>query len=127
MKSNWIATLWEIVQTLATLSKDVERVNTETINLRKDVFDLAQNVRDLKSMVVHEKETTKLVLDSHVKELDFSEATLRAKFDVLTTRLDAKIAEFEHQLRPISSPRQSVLESDTEKKESPALSSVLPD
>jgi len=121
VKLNWITALWEIVQTLATLSKDVERTNTETKELRKDVYELAGMVRDLNSMVAHEKETTKLVLDSHTKEINHSETNINAKFDVLTTRLDAKIAEFEHRLKTISSPRQSVLlEGDTEKKESPA-------
>lgn len=121
MKLNWIAALWEIIQTLATLSKDVERVNTDMKELRKDVYELAQMVRELNSMVAHEKERTKLVLDSHIKEINHSEANIDAKFDVLTTRLDAKIAEFEHRLKTISSPRRNVLlEGDTEKKESPA-------
>ena len=111
MKSlNWLTALWEIIQTLAMLSKDVERVNTDMKELRNDVHALSQMVRELNNVVAYEKETTKILLDSHKNQINHTEESVAAKFDVLTTRLDAKIADFEHRLTIIfSNPKRDVL------------------
>ena len=53
---------------------------------------------ELKNDVKTEKETTKLILAHYESEIDHAKESIAAKFDVLTTRLDAKVAEFEHRL-----------------------------
>ena len=104
---SWITDLWQILETVATLTKDVERANTDIKDLRKDVNTLTLTVAELKSDLKNEKETTKLVLEHYESEIDHAKEGIAAKFDVLTTRLDAKVADFEHRL---SNPSAEVKE-----------------
>jgi len=106
---NWLKSLWEIIGTLATLSRDVERGNSEIKEMREDVHELAVMVMELKSALAHEKETAKIVRDGHKNQIDHAEETIIAKFDVLATRLDARIADFENRLTIISSKPRSRL------------------
>lgn len=95
---SWVTDLWKILETVATLTKEVERANSEIKELRRDVNTLTQTVTQLKSDLTHERETTKLVLDSYAKEGTHLKESLDSKFDVLVTRLDSKIAAFEHRI-----------------------------
>lgn len=95
---SWVTDLWQILETIATLTKEVERANTDIRDLRRDVNTLTLAVADLKNEVKNDKETTKLILDNYDKEIDHAKEGIAAKFDVLTTRLDAMLADFEHRL-----------------------------
>lgn len=95
---SWVTDLWQILETVATLTKEVERANTDIKELRRDVNTLTLTVADLKNELKNDKETTKLILDNYKSEIDHAKESIAAKFDVLTTRLDAKVADFEHRL-----------------------------
>jgi chromosome segregation ATPase len=95
---SWVTDLWQILETVATLTKEVERANTDIKDLRRDVNTLTLTVADLKSELKNEKEKTKLILDNYKSEIDHAKESIAAKFDVLTTRLDLKIADFENRL-----------------------------
>jgi predicted nucleic acid-binding Zn-ribbon protein len=95
----------KLIETVATLTKEVERANGEIKELRRDVNSLTLTVTQLKSDVTHEKETTKLVLDNQEKNGQHLKESIDSKFDVLLTRLDSKIAAFENRL-PDSSPEK---------------------
>lgn len=56
---SWAADLWKILETVATLTKEVERANSEIKELRRDVNTLTLTVTQLKGELSHEKETTK--------------------------------------------------------------------
>lgn len=100
---SWVTDLWQILETVATLTKEVERANTDIKELRRDVNTLTLTVADLKNDLKNEKETTKLILDNYKSEIDHAKESIAAKFDVLTTRLDLKVADFEHRLPAHSS------------------------
>lgn len=100
---SWVTDLWQILETVATLTKEVERANTDIKDLRKDVNTLTLTVADLKSELRNEKDRTALILEKYESEIDHAKESIAAKFDVLTTRLDAKVAEFEHRLPSPSS------------------------
>lgn len=100
---SWVTDLWQILETVATLTKVAERANTDIKDLRKDVNTLTLTVAELKSDLKNEKETTKLILEHYDSEIDHAKEGIAAKFDVLTTRLDAKVADFEHRLSHASS------------------------
>lgn len=100
---SWVTDLWQILETVATLTKEVERANTDIKELRKDVNTLTLTVAELKNDLKNEKETTKLILDNYKSEIDHAKESIAAKFDVLTTRLDAKVADFERRLPNIPS------------------------
>ena len=95
---SWVTDLWQILETVATLTKEVERANSDIKELRRDVNTLTLTVADLKNDLGNQKETTKLVLDNYESEIDHAKESIAAKFDVLTTRLDAKVADFERRL-----------------------------
>lgn len=95
---SWVKDLWQILEAVATLTKEVERANSEIKELRKDVNTLTLTLADLKNELRNEKETTKLILDNHKSEIDHAKESVGAKFDVLTTRLDSKVADFERRL-----------------------------
>lgn len=76
----------------------MKRANDDLKELRRDVHLLALTVADIKSELRKEKETTKLVLDGYERDANHSKESIGAKFDVLTTRLDAKIVDFERRL-----------------------------
>jgi peptidoglycan hydrolase CwlO-like protein len=101
---SWVTDLWQILETVATLTKEVERANTDIKELRRDVNTLTLTVADLKNDLKNEKETTKLILDNYKSEIDHAKESIAAKFEVLTTRLDLKVADFENRL---SKPSQS--------------------
>ncbi len=100
---SWVTDLWQILETVATLTKEVERGNTDLKELRRDVNTLTLTLAELKSDLRNEKETTKLILDSFESEIDHAKESIAAKFDVLTSRLDLKVADFERRLPKSSS------------------------
>ena len=104
---SWVSDLWKILETVATLTKEVERANSEIKELRKDVNTLTLTVTQLKSDLTHEKETTKLLLDNHEKDGRHLKESIDSKFDVLITRLDSKIAAFESRLPTDQSEKKS--------------------
>lgn len=63
---SWIADLWKILETVATLTKEVERANSEIKELRRDVNTLTLTVSQLRTDLAHETVTTELVLDNAV-------------------------------------------------------------
>ena len=95
---SWINDVWKIVETVATLTKEVERLNSENRDLRSDLNSLTLVVAELKTELSHQKETTALVLDSYSKEMEHAKESIGAKFDVLTTRLDSKVQDFERRM-----------------------------
>jgi chromosome segregation ATPase len=101
---SWVTDLWQILETVATLNKEVERANADIKDLRRDVNTLTLTVADLKNDLANQKETTKLVLDNHGSEINHAKESIAAKFDVLTSRLDLKVADFENRL-PKPSPQ----------------------
>ena len=110
---SWVTDLWQILETVATLTKEVERANADIKELRRDVHSLTLTVADLKNDLKNEKETTKLILDNYKSEIDHAKESIAAKFDVLTTRLDLKVADFEHRLptQPSETKDRRVLKS----------------
>jgi chromosome segregation ATPase len=114
---SWVTDLWKVLETVATLTKEVERANNEIKELRRDVNTLTHTVIQLKGDLTHEKETTKLVLDNHANDGKHLKESIDSKFDVLVARLDSKIAAFENRLPT----KQS------EKKSPPSLESGLDD
>lgn len=95
---SWVSDVWKIVETVATLTKEVERLNTENKDLRTDLHSLTLMVAELKTELSHQKETTNLVLESYNKEMQHAKESIGAKFDVLTTRLDSKVQDFERRM-----------------------------
>jgi len=112
---SWIEGLWKILETVSTLTKEVERSNREITELRRDVNTLTRTVIELKSDLTHEKATTKLVLDNYEKDGKHLKESIDSKFDVLITRLDSKIAAFENRMPAL------------EKKSLPSLESGMDD
>jgi chromosome segregation ATPase len=104
---SWVTDLWKILETVATLTKEVERANSEIKELRRDVNSLTLTVSQLKSDLTHEKETTKLVLDNHEKDGKRLKESIDSKFDVLITRLDSKISAFENRMPANPSEKKS--------------------
>lgn len=101
--------LWKILETVATLTKEVERANSEIKELRRDVNTLTLTVTQLKGDLTHEKETTKLVLNNYENDGKHLKESIDSKFDVLITRLDSKIAAFENRIPADPSDKQSPL------------------
>jgi chromosome segregation ATPase len=95
---SWVTDLWKILETVATLTKEVERANGEIKELRRDVNTLTVTIGQLESELIHEKATTKLVLDHHEKDGKHLKESIDSRFDVLITRLDSKIAAFENRM-----------------------------
>ena len=93
---SWVSDLWKILENVAALTKEVERGNSQIKELRSDVNTLTLAVSQLKSDLTHGKATTKLVLDNYEKDGKHLKESIDGKFDVLITRLDSKIAAFEH-------------------------------
>jgi chromosome segregation ATPase len=114
---SWVTDLWKILESVATLTKEVERANSEIKELRRDVNTLTHTVIQLKSDLTHEKATTALVLGNYEKDGKHLKESIDSKFDVLVTRLDSKIATFENRI-PATPP---------EKKSSRSLESGLDD
>ena len=50
----------------------------------------------------------KLVLENYKSELDHAKESIAAKFDVLNTRLDLKVADFERRLPSRQPPRKTL-------------------
>lgn len=104
---SWVTDLWKILETVATLTKEVERANGEIKELRRDVNTLTLTIGQLESELIHEKATTKLVLDHHEKDGKHLKESIDSRFDVLITRLDSKIAAFENRLPANPSEKES--------------------
>jgi chromosome segregation ATPase len=93
-----VTDLWKILETAATLTREVERADREIEGLRRDVNTLTLTVSQLKSDLMHEKAATKLILDNYERDRVHLKESVDSKFDVLITRLDSKITAFEHRL-----------------------------
>jgi chromosome segregation ATPase len=104
---SWVQDLWKIIETVATLTKEVESATHEIKEIRRDLNSLTLTVTSLKTELEHQKETTKLVLEHYNNQSDNMKENMAAKFDVLTTRLDAKIAEFENRLTSVKTKSKS--------------------
>jgi len=94
----WAQDLWKLLETVASLTKDLERLTTEVKELRTDVNSLTVIVTELKADLTHEKETTQLVLDGHKRDIDHIRESLDAKFQVLTSKLDLTVQSFAQRL-----------------------------
>ena len=90
--------LWHILTAVATLTKDQERSESELSKLRHEVTKLSLEVNQLKGDLENSQTTTKLVLDNYKNEINYVKEGIAAKFDVLTTRLDLKIADLESRM-----------------------------
>lgn len=108
---SWVTDLWQILETVATLTKGVEHANNEIKELRRDVNTLTQSVIQLKGDLAHEKETTKLILDNHANDGKHLKESVDSRFDVLLTRLDSKITAFESRVPANKSETPHSLES----------------
>jgi chromosome segregation ATPase len=95
---SWVTDIWKIVETVASLTKEVERLNAENKDLRSDLNSLTLTVSDLRTELKHQKETATLVLDGYRRDMEHSKESIGAKFDVLTTRLDSKVQDFERRM-----------------------------
>ena len=104
---SWVTDLWKILETVATLTKEVERGNNEIKELRRDVNSLTQTVIQLKGDLTHEKETTKLILDNHANDGKHLKESVDSRFDVLLTRLDSKITAFENRMPASQSEKKT--------------------
>jgi uncharacterized protein YoxC len=116
---SWVSDLLQLVQSLATLTRDVEWTSNEIKDLRKDINDLTLSVSELMIHLEHQKEKTALVLDSHQREIAHIKEGNAAKFQVLTTMLDQKMDGFESRFADVKSkaPRRRVIESISPAKE----------
>jgi hypothetical protein len=94
----WVSDFWKILETVASLTKEVERLNAENKDLRSDLNSLTQIVSELRGEVAHQKETSGLVLGGFKSEIEHAKESIAAKFDVLTTRLDMKVQDFENRI-----------------------------
>jgi chromosome segregation ATPase len=107
----WTQDLWRLLETIVTLTKEVERVNTEVKELRRDVNALTIAVTKLNGDIDHYKTSTASALQNYQNDNDHLKESVAAKFDVLTTRLDLKLKEFEnrlHQTQPHSGTRGAI-------------------
>lgn len=104
---SWVTDFWKILETVATLTKEVERANSEIKELRRDVNTLTLTVARLKGDLTHEKATTALVLGNYEKDGKHLKESIDSKFDVLITRLDSKIAAFENRMPANPSGKKS--------------------
>lgn len=95
---SWVQDVWKLLETVATLTKELERVTTEVKELRQDVNSLTLIVTELRSELAHEKQTTQLVLEGQTKDIEHIRQSLDAKFQVLTSKLDLTVQSFEHRL-----------------------------
>ena len=93
-----IKELWQILTTVANLSNEAKRYDREIQQLRKDVNNLTLTVTELKHDLANAQVATKLVLDNYKSEINHAKESITAKFDVLTTRLDLKVADFERRM-----------------------------
>jgi hypothetical protein len=103
---SWVTDLWKILETAATLTREVERADREIEGLRRDVNTLTLTVSQLKSDLTYEKAATKLVLYNYANDGRHLKESIDAKFDVLVTRLDSKMAAFENRMPPIPSEKK---------------------
>lgn len=67
--------------------------------MRQKVNKLSLEVNQLKSDLENSQTSTQLVLDNYKSEINYVKEGIAAKFDVLTTRLDMKIADFESRMQ----------------------------
>src|SRR5205814_752845 len=114
---SWVQDLWKLLETVATLTKEIETANSEMKEMRRDLNTLTLAVTQLKTELEHQKVTIKLVLEHYSSDNEHVKESIAAKFDVLTTRLDGKVADFDHRLNGMQA----------EHKKLPALKAVADD
>ena len=90
--------LWHILTSVANLTKDQQRSESEITKLRQEVNKLKLKVSELQSDLENSQTTVKLVLDNYKNDISYVKEGIAAKFDVLTTRLDLKIVDLESRL-----------------------------
>lgn len=95
---------WALVQTIATITKDLERATSEIGDLRKDLNSLTLAVTQLTSELQNQTERTAMVLDGYEKDLSHAKETLAVKFEILTAKLEQALLKFEMDM---SSPKLS--------------------
>jgi len=93
---NELLRLAKVVETAATLSRDVDRAESDIKELRRDVNTLASTLSQLRSDLTHEKAITTLALDKFETDGKHLKESIDSRFDVLLTRLDSKIGAFEN-------------------------------
>jgi len=92
---SWVTDFWKVVETAATLTRDVQRAESDIKELRRDVNTLALTLSQLRSDLTHENAVTRLALDKFETDGQHLKESIDSRFDVLLTRLDSKIATFE--------------------------------
>jgi hypothetical protein len=97
----WIKDAWTILESIGTLTRDLERANSEVRELRRDVHTLTIAVSRIHDEVEHHKTTNQLVLDRYDREIEHIKESIAGKFDVLLTRLDGRVSDFEHRFSRI--------------------------
>jgi chromosome segregation ATPase len=95
---SWVTDFWKVVETAATLTRDVQRAESDVKELRRDVNTLALTLSQLRSDLSHEKAITRLALDKFETDGQHLKESIDSRFDVLLTRLDSKLAAFESHL-----------------------------
>jgi chromosome segregation ATPase len=104
---SWVTDFWKVVETAATLTRDVDRADSEIKELRRDVNTLAIALNELKNDLTHEKATIRLVLDNFDKDAKHLKEGIDSRFDVLLTRLNSKLADFENRMPANQSEKKS--------------------
>jgi hypothetical protein len=92
---SWIQDLWKLVETVATLTKEVERANSDIKELRRDVHTLTAVVAELTNDLRNQKEVTELKLDNYKSEIQHAKETIAVNFDGLASKLELKFAELD--------------------------------
>ena len=103
----WFKDLWQILQAVATLTKEVERSQTETKELRRDVNDLTLTVIQLKNDLQKSRENIQRDLDEFNREIGQAKADIATNFELLTAKLEVKVANFERRLLSIPTEHTS--------------------
>lgn len=100
--------LWKILETVSTVTKELERANVEIKEVRKDLHDLTIVVNGLKRDIEHFKTTSSLMFESHNKDIERAKESLAAKFEVLVATLDRKLSYFEGDSRGSRKKRRTL-------------------
>lgn len=103
---SWVKDAVDIVRSVATLTKDVERTTAEIKELRRDVKALSLGLSELMSQLKHEKEKNAILLDSYSREIAHIKEGNAAKFEVLTAVLDQRLSGFDSLVERIPSKRK---------------------
>lgn len=101
---SWIQDVWKLVETVATLTKEVERANSDIKELRRDVHALTAAVAEIANGLKNQKEITELKLDNYKSEIQHAKETIAVNFDGLASKLELKLADL--QRRPSTALRE---------------------